>query len=91
MISVEEALGKILSSIHVLDAEDRPIMECLEQVLAEDIHSDVNVPPLDNSALDGYAVRSSDIVGASSQSHGVLRVIDTVMAGSISRRVVEPG
>ena len=75
----------------VLEAEESPILGCLGQVLAEDIYSNVNVPPLDNSAMDGYAVRSGDTRGASRQSPRFLRVLDTVSAGSITKREVAPG
>ena len=91
MISVEEALDKILQEVNVLNEEKVPILDALGQVLAEDIKSDITVPPLDNSAMDGYAVLSQDTVGASDTSPSVLRVIDTVMAGSISRKEVTPG
>jgi molybdopterin molybdotransferase len=66
MISVEEALDIVLSGVTPLEPEERPILECLGQVLAEDVYSEVNVPPADNSALDGYAVRAADIAGAAS-------------------------
>ncbi len=91
MISVEEALEKILISMDVLEEEERAILDCLGQVLAEDVFSTIAIPPLDNSAMDGYAVRSEDTRSASSQFPRVLRVIDTVMAGSISQCEVEPG
>ncbi len=91
MISVEEALEKILSEVDVLEAETVPILESLGQVLAEDVESGINVPPLDNSAMDGYAVQSKDTAGASEQSPRFLSVIDTVMAGSISKKQVVPG
>ena len=91
MISVEQALEKILASINTLEEEERPILDCLGQVLAEDIYSAIDVPPLDNSAMDGYAVRAEDTRGVSHQSPRFLRVIDTVMAGSISQSEVGPG
>ena len=91
MISVEQALGKILERIDVLEAEESPILGCLGQVLAEDIFSSISIPPLDNSAMDGYAVRSADTRGASRQSPRFLRVIDTVTAGSIPGSEVERG
>ena len=91
MISVEEALQKILDEVDVLETEPVPILEALGQVLAEDIVSGINVPPLDNSAMDGYAVRAQDTKGAAAASPKILRVIDTVIAGSISHRKVEPG
>src|SRR4030043_1479495 len=91
MLSVEEALQKILAEVNVLEAESVSIMESLGQVLAEDIISDINVPPLDNSAMDGYAVRSEDTRGASEKTPKILKVIDTVMAGAISGKEVQPG
>ena len=91
MISVEQALEKILSYVDVLEAEPSPILDCLGQILAEDIYSDIDVPPLDNTAMDGYALRSKDTYGASQESPRFLRVIDTVAAGYISKHEVEPG
>jgi len=91
MISVDQALDKILGSVSVLEAEPAPILETVGQVLAEDIYASFGIPPLDNSAMDGYAVRAEDTAGASPQSPRLLRVIDTVMAGSISEREVVPG
>jgi molybdopterin molybdotransferase len=91
MISVEQALEKILSSISVLEEEDRPLLESLGQVLAEDIFSDIDVPPKDNSALDGYAVRAADIKGASPENPRILKVIDIVVAGDNPRTAVTPG
>ena len=63
MISVEEALEKILANVRVLEAEDKSILESPGQVLAEDVYSDTNIPSLDNSAMDGYAVRAADTAG----------------------------
>ena len=90
MISVEQALEKILSYVNVLEEEEGPILDCLGRVLSEDIYSSINVPPLDNAAMDGYAVRAEDTGGASPQSPRFLRVIDTIAAGSISKYEVEP-
>ena len=91
MIGVEQALDKILNYVHVLEDEQSPILDCLGQVLAEDVYSSLNVPPLDNSAMDGYAVQSRDTRGASRESPRFLRVIGTVSAGSIAECEVEPG
>jgi molybdopterin molybdotransferase len=91
LISVEQALDKVLEHIEVLGAEESPILGCLGQVLAEDVISEINIPPLDNSAMDGYAVRAADAKGASPKSPRILHVIDTVVAGSISKTKVEPG
>jgi molybdopterin molybdotransferase len=91
MISVEEALEKVLSCVDILEAEAAPILESQGQVLAEDIVSQIDIPPLDNAAMDGYAVRADDTLGARGQSPRLLRVIDTVIAGAISRQKVTPG
>jgi len=91
MISVEQALEKVLGYVSILEDEERPILDCLGQVLAEDIYSSISIPPLDNSAMDGYAVRSGDTGGASKKSPRLLRVIETVPAGSIARCEVESG
>jgi molybdopterin molybdotransferase len=91
MISVEQAQEKLLSHVSVLDKEDVLILDALGQVLAEDVFASINVPPLDNSAMDGYALRVEDTSGAAPGSPRLLRVIDTVAAGSISDREVMPG
>jgi molybdopterin molybdotransferase len=91
MISVEEALERLLSHVSVLKKEDAPILDSLGQVLAEDLRSAINVPPLDNSAMDGYALRAKDTSGAQRGSARLLRIIDTVAAGSIPDKEVGPG
>ena len=91
MISVEEALQKVLSYVEVLEPEQKPILECLGQVLAEDIYSTVNVPPLDNSAMDGFALRAEDTHGASEASPRYLAVTGEIAAGSLPTTKVRPG
>jgi len=83
VISVDEALEKILSHCQALEPQRQPILNCLGQVLAEDVCSIINVPPLDNSAMDGYAVRAEDVRGATGPSPMYLRVIGEVAAGSL--------
>lgn len=91
MITVEEALERILSNVHVLEPEEKPILDCLGQVLAEDVRSTLNVPPADNSAMDGYAVRSESVQNASSERPVALRVIGEVAAGYTAQAKVTPG
>lgn len=91
MISVEEALEKVLSYVDVLEAEDEYIMDSLGRVLAEDVHSTINIPPLDNAAMDGYAVQAQSTAGASSSSPRILRVIGEVAAGYVAKEEVVPG
>ncbi len=91
MISVEEAVEKILGLIEVLDPEEKPILDCLEQVLAEDVYSGVSIPPLDNAAMDGYAVRAEDTLGASETSPVVLPVVDEIAAGCGAYKEINAG
>ena len=91
MISVEEAFEKILSYVEVLEPERKPILDCLGQVLAEDVYSTIDVPPLDNSAMDGYALRAKDTRGASESSPRYLAVVGEVAAGSMPTKKVRPG
>jgi molybdopterin molybdotransferase len=91
VISVDEALEKVLERIDALEAEESDVLGCLGQVLAEDITSPINIPPRDNSAMDGYAVRSADTRGASPKSPRLLRVIETVIAGANAEREVKAG
>jgi molybdopterin molybdotransferase len=91
MVSVEQALEEILSTVEVLEAERKPILDCLGQVLAEDVYSTIDIPPGDNSAMDGYAVLAEDSRGAQESSPKVLLVIGEVAAGAISRQKVTPG
>jgi len=91
MISVEEAQEKLLAVVNILEKEDAPILDSIGQVTAEDIYSEISVPPLDNSAMDGYAIQSTDVEGATPEKPVLLHVIDTVAAGSISDETVVPG
>jgi molybdopterin molybdotransferase len=91
MISVEEALEKVLSYVEVLESERKPILDCLGQVLTEDVYSTIDIPPLDNSAMDGYALRAKDTRGASESSPRYLVVVGEVAAGSMPTKEVRSG
>ena len=65
MISVAEAVKTIVEQIRILGTERVDVLSALGRVLAEDITSSATIPPCDNSAMDGYAVRFEDIQGAS--------------------------
>ena len=91
MIPVDEALDKILSHVQTLGFEKVSLLDALGRVIAEDIFAKRNIPPLDNSAMDGYALRSEDVRQAS-QDHPVrLVVIEDLPAGFISTKTVERG
>ncbi|MCL7454792.1 MAG: molybdopterin molybdotransferase MoeA [Anaerolineae bacterium] len=91
MISVEEALAEILSHVRPLEPEPVPVLDAMGRVLAEEIISDINIPPFDNSAMDGYAVRAADVALASPETPVLLQVIGSVAAGYVSGAEVQPG
>ncbi len=90
-LTVDEALEKILGYASVLEPEEKAILECLDQVLAEDVVSEITIPPLDNTAMDGYAVRWEDVQDASPDTPVALKVIEELPAGRIAQNSVERG
>ncbi len=91
MITVEEATAQVLSRIPVLEPERVPLLESLGRVLAEDVISDIDVAPFDNSAMDGYALRYADIAGAGDDTPVKLDVVEHIPAGVAPERSVGPG
>jgi molybdopterin molybdotransferase len=91
LISVEDALAQILAHVQPLEPETVPILDALDRVLTEEIVSDIDIPPFDNSAMDGYAVRSQDIAAATAQIPAWLEVIGYVPAGRVADETVRPG
>lgn len=64
MIRVEEARERILGSVRPLGLEKVFLLDALGQVIGEVIHAGRAIPPWDNSAMDGYALRSADLNAA---------------------------
>ncbi len=91
MLPVEAAVERILSYCQRLPAETRPIDEAVGQVLADDIVAPFDIPPHDNTAMDGYAVQSASTTGASSENPVRLRVIGELAAGYLYDQTVGPG
>ena len=91
MITVEEALDRILGSISPLGLEKVDILNALGRVLGEDIYADMDIPPNDNSAMDGYALCSGDTQGASREAPVTLNVLEDIPAGSVPKKCVTPG
>ena len=89
MIKVAAALRIVLGGIKILDSEAIELTDALGRVLAEDIHSDSNIPGFDNSAMDGYAVKSVDLKGASKNNPKVLEIIDELKAGDIPKKILK--
>lgn len=81
-----EAARLIISHVQPLAPVRRPLREALDAVLAEDVTSPIDLPPWDNSAMDGYAVRSADLTAGDTD----LEVIETVPAGQFPSKTVGP-
>ncbi|MBK6319075.1 MAG: molybdopterin molybdotransferase MoeA [Dehalococcoidia bacterium] len=84
MISVEEARERILANFQRLPVERKPLLAALGQVLAADVVSPYDLPPLANTGMDGYALRAADTAGASEAAPVRLRVITNLAAGYVS-------
>ena len=91
MIQVHEALDTILSKIQFKGVEKVPLDQALGRVLAEDVVSRVNNPPLDNSAMDGYALIAEDIQSATPENPVKLDVVEEIAAGYTAKGVLKPG
>jgi molybdopterin molybdotransferase len=78
LLSVDEALDQLLAAAKpVSNIEEVPTLDAAGRVLAKPQRSTMDVPPMDNSAMDGYAVRLSDL------SSGALTVAQKIMAGAV--------
>lgn len=91
MLPVEDALERILALCEPLPAETRPIDQAVGQVLADDIVAPFDIPPHDNTAMDGYAVQAHSTDGADESNPIRLAVIGELAAGYLSDLHVGPG
>ena len=91
MLPVEDALDRILALCDLLPSESRPVDEAVGQVLATSIVAPFDIPPHDNTAMDGYAVQSASTDGASETNPLRLRVIGELAAGYLADQRVGPG
>lgn len=90
-LSYDEALARILEPCRPLGSEVVPTEEALGRALSEDVTADVDHPPWDNSAMDGYAVRSPDVEGARPEAPVSLPLSDDIAAGEFPRGPLQPG
>jgi molybdopterin molybdotransferase len=87
LLSVEEALAVLMQGARpVPDIVDVPTLEAFDRVLAVDQVSTMDVPPMDNSAMDGYALRVADVVAPDTR----LKVAQKIMAGAVGA-ALQPG
>ncbi|MET7483250.1 gephyrin-like molybdotransferase Glp [Streptomyces sp. NPDC005538] len=89
--SVDEHLEDILATVRPLEPIELQLLDAQGCVLVEDITVPVSLPPFDNSSMDGYAVRVTDVAGASEEYPAVLTVVGDVAAGQAEPLHVGPG
>jgi molybdopterin molybdotransferase len=82
VISLSDAQSTVLESIQALHPRAVPLGEALGLTTSITIRAEEHVPPFDNTAVDGFAVRANDLTGASRETPVTLRVLDTIAAGS---------
>lgn len=90
-LSVAEAQRRILEAVVPLPEERVPLTEAAGRALAEELRADATLPPWDNAGMDGYAVRSDDVRGASPARPVPLRVRGLVRAGEAPAHPIEAG
>ncbi|MEJ2701940.1 MAG: molybdopterin molybdotransferase MoeA [Sedimentisphaerales bacterium] len=83
MLPFEEALRTVLDSAHRLADERVDIRNAVNRVLAEDVESNIDIPPFDKSLRDGYACRRADLANE-------LTVVETIPAGYTPSKAIEP-
>ena len=91
MISLEEARALVLSHVRPLPVETVPVLEAVGRVAAADLASDIDIAPFAHSAMDGFAVRASELAEASPESPVELDVIAEVAAGDVFEGVIGAG
>ena len=91
MISLEEARALVLSHVRPLPVETVPVLEAVGRVAAADLTSDIDIAPFAHSAMDGFAVRASELAEASTESPVELDVIAEVAAGDVFEGVIGAG
>ena len=91
MLSVDEAQARILQHLRPQPTVSVPLADALGRVVSEPLRAGQALPPWDNSAMDGYAVRAADTVGASREQPVTLACVEVIGAGKVAQRSVGPG
>ena len=91
MISVREAIDRILAGVATLPVDDLSLLDAHGRVLAEAVDSPLDLPFRTNSAMDGYAVRGDDVRGATKAAPKQLRIVEEIPAGRVPSRTIGAG
>jgi molybdopterin molybdotransferase len=84
-------MDRIIAGVAVLPVEEVALLDALDRVLAEVVDSPIILPPHTNSAMDGYAVRAEDVLGAAKGAPKRLRIIEELPAGRLPTQPIGPG
>ena len=90
-VRVAEAQAMVLGCAQPVGVEKVALLEALHRVTAEEVAAQRHIPPEDNSAMDGYAVRHSDVAGATRDHPAVLEVLEVLPAGKTPHHRLTPG
>ena len=91
LLSVEQALARVLSHFQPVTTESVPLVESANRVLAVDVSAADDLPLFDNSSMDGFALRAADSSNAAPASRVTLRVVADIPAGSSPKVSLAPG
>lgn len=91
MITMEEAVQIVLEHTPAIEAVEVDFRDALGRVLASDVRSDMNMPPFNKSAMDGYAVIGADVASASGERPAILKVVEEVPAGAVPTKRLSRG
>lgn len=91
LISVSDAQRIIIDSFPILDVERIPLAASASRVLAETVHASLDLPPFDNSSMDGFAVRAADVVEAERNRPVELKVVGDLPAGQVAKKALDKG
>ncbi len=84
LLSIDEALARVLARVRPLESEPVPVAEAAGRVLAEDVAAVIDLPPFASSAMDGFAIRAADVPGE-------LPIVFRIAAGRPAERALEAG
>lgn len=91
MIEMDDAIRIVLESTQAIDKTQAGLDQVLGRVLAENVRSDINMPPFDKALMDGYALLGDDIASASQDAPVILDVIEEIPAGTVPQKTVGVG
>ena len=91
MIPMNEAVQIVMDGTSQLDTTTVSLLESLGHTLANDVVSDINMPPFEKATMDGYAIVANDVASASRLNPVTLDVVEEIQAGMVPSKTVSVG